>query len=302
MKILCATDLLPKSDSALERAGMLAESLEAQLVLMHVLPEAEPHHPLEEERQRVGRELRLRTTPPRWRHRVAPSFEIRSGDPVQALVAAARDLEPAVIVFGSSRRRFVCDALAGTVAERVLEQVDYPVLVVRRMPWRAYRRVLLLLDRTGSNEMIDVAARLVLHRPANAAVTRAGGPTPAELERAPITREPRGRSPAGPTPELQVAMLHERATMANLMRRDEGRSNPDLLVFGAGRCGWVQRMFLRDPVRRLVAARGCDSLTVPQRRECTAPRKPGRLGRRRWWKLPRACRPGARSPDASVSP
>lgn len=81
MNILCATDLLPKSDSALERAAMLAERREAQLVLIHVLPEVEPHHLPEEERQpRDGSTERGRVTaikvprfssPPRDRDRIS---------------------------------------------------------------------------------------------------------------------------------------------------------------------------------------------------------------------------------------
>jgi universal stress protein E len=37
MKILCATDLLSKSDSAIDRAGMLVDQLEADLLLLHVV-------------------------------------------------------------------------------------------------------------------------------------------------------------------------------------------------------------------------------------------------------------------------
>jgi len=297
MKILCATDLLPKSESALERAAMLAESQEAQLVLIHVLPEPEPHHLLEQERQRAGRQLRLRATPPQWRHRIVPTFEVRSGNPVQVLIQAARDLEPAVIVFGSNRPRFICDTLAGTIAARVLKQVDCPVLVVRRMPWSAYHRVLLLLDRAGSSEMVDAVARLVLHGRPNAALTKAresfcagaAGETwdsPAtDIERPQIITEPCGYSSAVPTPDLQVAMMHERSTMTNLIHRYDGRLSPDLLVVGTGRRGWVRRMFLRDPVSGLLATRDSDLLIVPRRGECTAPRrKSSGLGTRHWWK------------------
>ena len=281
MKILCATDLLPKSDSALERAAMLAENQEAQLVLIHVLS-GEPHDLLEQEGQRVERELRLRTTPPQWHHRIVPTFDIRSGNPVEALIEAARELKPEVIVFGSNRTRFVCDVLAGTIAERVLKQAACPVLVVRRIPLDAYRRVLLLLDCAGSSEMVDAVARLVLHVRANAAVTRACDSFCAAAV----------ASSAAPRPELQVAMMHERATMANLIHRHDRRLSPDLLVVGAGRRGWLRRILLRDPVSTLLATRGCDVLLVPRRRECSVPRRMSRgLSTKRWWKLLRAPRP-----------
>ena len=37
MKILCATDLTLKSDAAVDRAGVLASQLDAELVLLHVV-------------------------------------------------------------------------------------------------------------------------------------------------------------------------------------------------------------------------------------------------------------------------
>lgn len=311
MKILCATDLLPNSDSALERAAMLAEDQGAQLILIHVLPEAGPPHLLEQERQHAERQLRLRARPPQWRHAVVPTCEIRSGNRVQALVEAARDLKPALIVFGSNRTHFVCEALAGTIADRVWRQTDCPVLVVRRMPWRAYRRVLLLLDCVGSSEVVDAFARLVLHRRANAAIAsacdsfcagaagEAWDSTSIEGERPLVIAEPRGCSSAPETPQLQVAMMHERATMANLIHRRDVRLSPDLLIVGAGRCGWVRRIFQRDPVSTLLATRGCDVLIVPRRRGCSAPRRmPRGPGARRWKELLRAPGPARDSLQA----
>ena len=156
MKILCGTDLLPKSSSALERAGMLAERLAAQLVLVHAVAAAEPHDQLDEARRQAGRQLRLSAVPPRRHRAVAPAFEVRAGSPVQVLIDTARELEPDLIVLGSHRRRFASDVLIGTIAERVLRHVDCPLLVVRRMPLHAYRRVLVVLNGEGANDIVAV--------------------------------------------------------------------------------------------------------------------------------------------------
>src|SRR5512146_3182167 len=74
MKILCATNLLPNSESAPERAAILARNKEAHLVLIHVLAEAEPHHLLEEERPWVGTE----DIPERSREHTARNARLRS--------------------------------------------------------------------------------------------------------------------------------------------------------------------------------------------------------------------------------
>ena len=47
MRILCATDLLTKSDAAIERAGMLADQLDAGLTLLHVVVPGESQQALE---------------------------------------------------------------------------------------------------------------------------------------------------------------------------------------------------------------------------------------------------------------
>lgn len=259
MKILCGTDLLPKSDSALERAGMLAEQLAAQCVLVHAVPRAEPHDRLEEDLRHAASRLRQRVRSSRWRHRVEPALEVRSGSPVPVLVDTARELKPQLIVLGSNRRRFASDALAGTIAERVVRQVDCPVLVVRRMPWRAYSRVLLVLDCADSNEIVAAADRLG----------------------------------AGET--SQLALMDERAMTSESMRHEIGRLNPDLLVVGAGRRGWVRRMVLGDAARRLLAMRRSDVLLVPPRRQCMAPdRKADDGDSGRWPTLTRTLRPRRR--------
>ena len=37
MRILCATDLLPKSEAAIARAGLMSDRLGADLTLLHIV-------------------------------------------------------------------------------------------------------------------------------------------------------------------------------------------------------------------------------------------------------------------------
>jgi len=68
VKILCATDLLRKTEPALERAGMLAEALDADLSLLHVVPPTESERMLKQDLQHA-RGLWRYTRSPRDRGR-----------------------------------------------------------------------------------------------------------------------------------------------------------------------------------------------------------------------------------------
>ena len=64
MKILCATDLLSKSDSAIDRAGMLGLQLEADLLLLHAVSAAESDQMQEREMRRANGLLSSRVRSP----------------------------------------------------------------------------------------------------------------------------------------------------------------------------------------------------------------------------------------------
>lgn len=294
MKILCGTDLLPKSDSAIERAGFLAERLGAHLLLVHALSGAEPHWGLEEEMQRAGRQLRLRAMPPRWHYRVAPAIEVRVGTPTQVLVESARDRKASLIVLGSNRRRFVSDAFAGTIAERILKHVDCPVLLVRRMPWRAYRRVLFVIDCAQSKEVVAAAGRLVLDSAVSATIAQAhqsyctqAAPTSQDyavsgVERPVVIEKTMGSASALAAGTPQLAMVRKEAMMTDATRHQSRRLSPDLFVVGAEPRGWIRRMMKPDAVRPVLAMRGADVLIVPPRMKYRArPPEAGLAAKRR---------------------
>src|SRR5690242_14464989 len=103
MKILCATDLLPKSDAAINRAGMVAERLRAKLSLVHVVQQSESARMLEEDVQRARVELPFRTGAGLWRYGAQPRVFVRTGDPGRALVRMVKELEPDLVVMGWPR-------------------------------------------------------------------------------------------------------------------------------------------------------------------------------------------------------
>jgi nucleotide-binding universal stress UspA family protein len=146
MRILCATDLLPKSDAAMERAGILADQLGADLTLLHVVVPGESQQALEQTLQWASAEMRLRVRPPRWRARSAPNVAVSTGGAAKTILDTATESQAGLLVLGPHRERPLRDALEGTLAEKALVTGSYPVLVVRGAAAQPYRRLLLALD------------------------------------------------------------------------------------------------------------------------------------------------------------
>ena len=71
-RLLCATDLLPKSEAAIDRAGMLAEQLHAPLCLLHVVSPTTAERNLEQSLQQAITGLDSRARAPQWRYGSPP--------------------------------------------------------------------------------------------------------------------------------------------------------------------------------------------------------------------------------------
>src|SRR3569832_2433153 len=89
MRILCGTDLLPKTDSALDRAEILTKKLDAELTLLHVVPCTESERLLEQDKKRARVRLQSHAMPPLWQHGRSPHVCVRSGSAAGVRVAGA---------------------------------------------------------------------------------------------------------------------------------------------------------------------------------------------------------------------
>jgi len=230
LRIVCGTDLLPRSEFALERAGMMTARLGAELTVVHAVSVQGPPDTLRQAMHRAHRRMKALTTQPRWQHGPAPTVLTRAGNPPQVICEAAQEVEARLVVLGADCTRIARDLLAGTIAERVLKRLQCPVLIVRRVPWRTYRNVLLLLGRDDPQAMMTAAGRLVLHAEASASV------------------------------------VHESITEIERIRRRLKERVPELLVIGAVRRGWLRRTLLGDSITHALAIRELDVLIVPDRR------------------------------------
>src|SRR5690349_5288206 len=165
MRILCATDLLTKSDAAIERAGILADQLDADLTLLHVVVPGESQQALEHTLQGASSALQSRVRPPRWHAQRAPSVGVHAGNAAKIILDTAAQSHARLLVLGRHRKRPLRDALEGTIAEKAIAARQCPVLIVQNEAQSAYARALLALDLSAASASALSAAELFVLAP-----------------------------------------------------------------------------------------------------------------------------------------
>ena len=130
MQILAATDFSTQSQRALRRAGLLARDTGAELALVHVVDDDQPQDLIEMEGREAKRILAEQVG-------VMPEFRgvqcytiVTTGDPFDAILRMAADINTDHIVMGAHRKQFLRDVFVGTTVERVIRTGPYPVLMV----------------------------------------------------------------------------------------------------------------------------------------------------------------------------
>jgi nucleotide-binding universal stress UspA family protein len=151
MRILCATDLLAKSETAIERAGLLADQLEADLTLLHVVAPGESERALEQTLQAALAQMKARARQPLWKGQRTPNVAVRTGNPARIVLDTLAQSKPRLLVLGPHRKRPVRDAFEGTIAEKALAARISPLLVVQGEARASYRRVLLALNLSDAS-------------------------------------------------------------------------------------------------------------------------------------------------------
>ena len=143
-RVLCATDLRPRSKRAVSRADAIARGLEAQLLLLHVVDAAGSARASSHRgaRARFMLDARARKLA---RAGNGAQISVRTGRPHLTIADVAIKWDADLIVLGPYRRRFG-DSFRGTTAERVIRIADRPVLVVNRDSAGPYEHVLLAAD------------------------------------------------------------------------------------------------------------------------------------------------------------
>ena len=146
MRILAATDFSTRSQRAVRRAGLLAQSTGAELVLVHVVDDDQPQRLVEietrEAERTVGEQISAMAELPRERCRPM----VVAGDPFDGILRTAAAMKADLIVMGAHRKQLLQDIFVGTTIERVIRTGPSPVLMVNNEVGQPYRTVLAAVD------------------------------------------------------------------------------------------------------------------------------------------------------------
>jgi universal stress protein E len=282
LRLLVVTDLLPKSEFAIDRAGLLADELDAELSLLHVVSPVSSERVLEQSLQMAIARMKSRVRSPLWRAKTTPHVMVRAGNPARVILDTIASQEPDLLIVGPHERRGVVDALQGTIIEKVVSARRCPVLVVQQSASAGYRNVLLALDAaTGSRAAVRAAERLVLRDGVQAAAIHACASPDHAVLRLPGTAGAGAALHVDCSPGSAGAILRELLEQESaeptryerivasgnplpaIMRAIATRQ-PDLLVLGTRGDGRMRRAVLGSVANQLLKLAPCDMLIVPQ--------------------------------------
>ena len=155
-RVLCATDLSPRSQRAVARAMRLAKQLDAHLILLHVVDPTESTQQSTSARAQIAWQLGSVGIVARRE----PEIRVHNGNYVEGIAAVASETEADIIVLGTQRRKARAP-LIGTTAERVTALAGRPVLVVNQETHLRYDSVVLAAELSDAFiQVVRVASSL----------------------------------------------------------------------------------------------------------------------------------------------
>ena len=284
-RVLCATDISPRSQRAVGRAALLANRLDAQLVLLHVM---EPDRNIDQSlHAREQMALQLKSTGLPATHE--PAIELRAGAYIQTIAAIAKETHAELVVLGSQRREPLAP-LIGTTAEQITELSGRPVLIVNLDPHEPYGAVLMAAELSDASVRVVKIAALLRFLEAKAVSVIHGFESPyrgplyaqgfdaraetrnmEEWERAAQARLLRKLDAAG-VESSRFHLVFQQSRPIRAVQRVVRRIQPDLLIVGTKERSMLSRLMRgsvpNDILRRiecdiLVASPGIDSAAVP---------------------------------------
>jgi nucleotide-binding universal stress UspA family protein len=141
-RILVPTDFSDCALPAVRYAAELADKFSAELILLHVVPDAvlalpdavmptpaplaDLHDLTEAGKTGLANLIAAEKLEPRH-----PRPEVRIGSPPTEIIAAAKDLHADLVCIGTHGRGGLARVILGSVAEMVVRQAPCPVLTVR---------------------------------------------------------------------------------------------------------------------------------------------------------------------------
>jgi nucleotide-binding universal stress UspA family protein len=121
-KILCPVNFTPLARVALERAATLAETFDAELLVVHVTDTTDHNSGIEGEF--------AAWIEPQVRSRCRYAHILASGNAAEETIRLANDAHADLIVLGSQHKRFADASVIGSTTERVIRFAKRPVMAV----------------------------------------------------------------------------------------------------------------------------------------------------------------------------
>jgi nucleotide-binding universal stress UspA family protein len=278
-KILCAMDLSQRSELAVQRAALLAERIEAELLLLHVVDDGKDVRTIRRRSNRAKAVLE-------WRARdlektgCQVQVSVIVGKRHRAIARFAGEWGADLIILGGYRSRF-SDALLGTTAERVMRQAQRAVLVVNAVPTGHYADVLMATDLSEAfTRVVRLTEDLGVLDGARVSVVHAFEPAVNALPYAAATTEPHAgqylesmRRSTDDTLAAQFGAAGLDMSQFSIFKRDAAplraiddvaqRIESDLVVVGASRFPALKRTLVGSVSSEVVRNLQCDVLVVP---------------------------------------
>lgn len=280
-RLLCATDLLPKSEAAIDRAGMLAEQLQAPLSLLHVVSPTTAERNLEQALLFAITGLNSRARAPEWRFGPPPEVAVRTGSPVRLILDSIDKHRADLLIVGPHRKRGLRDVLEGTIAEKILNTRQCPLLIVRRPADAEYKQVMLALDvaeeadaavRAAESLVLNARSQaMVLHvcEPPYQGMLRSAGVGTEEVisyvnqSRHEAAAEIRDLLKQSSVDHTRYGVVTGESHPVRAIRHAVEMYQPDLLVMGTSG-GSMRRALIGSVASQVMDAADCDVLVVPR--------------------------------------
>ncbi len=290
-RIVAATDLSSYAARAETRAAMLARELDSEsLDLLYVLaasPLEALRHLLMESPQKMERRLvdsareQLADIGRRLseKHRIAPVNScVKIGRTHAEISAYADAVDAGLVVVGAHGGGDIRELLLGATAVKVLRKISRPLLIVKREPQGAYRRVLVPVDFSeSSRQAVALAARIA----AQADITLVHAfevPFEGRMHFAGVSEDvihgyrARAREAANQgmrqlvsecgVDQARVSHMVEHGYAPAVILEKAEQIGPDLIVMGKhGQSGWEDAL-LGSVTKHVIYEAGCDVLVV----------------------------------------
>jgi nucleotide-binding universal stress UspA family protein len=156
-RLLCASDMTPRSGRAIQRAAILANQMNADVLFVHVVSDRQPERVVQLKANRARVRLMVQAERAMAHAPDSARVEIHLGRPLKVIADIAKQCSVDLIVLAAPvARRY--ERLMGTTAERIVRSVTCPVLFVSSEAVGAYTQVAVAIDPSKTSVRAAQAA------------------------------------------------------------------------------------------------------------------------------------------------